>query len=120
MELNELIEVMKKAMDRYDLSDEYLKENGHETRECYVCEENHYGITTVPCSVVYPYLIELEKMKKENNEPVKHGKWMSYYDDDEHELIYYCSECGHRPVVIGDLNEEDTYCSVCGARMDGE
>lgn len=63
MELDEMIEKMEKAMNKRDLSDEYLKSVGSETREYYAFGENHYGITTIPCSMVYPYLVELKKMK---------------------------------------------------------
>lgn len=64
MELNELIEKMEQAMNKRDLPDEYLKSVGREIREYYAFGEYHYGITTIPCSMVYPYLVELKKMKE--------------------------------------------------------
>lgn len=65
MNLNELIEKMEQAMNKRDLSDEYLESVGRETREYYAFGEYHYGITTIPCSMVYPYLVELKNLKEE-------------------------------------------------------
>ena len=45
-------------------------------------------------------------------QPVKCGRWLTKFDGDIYEY-YECSECGN----TGSC--ETTYCSNCGARMDG-
>ncbi len=66
LDLDELLEQMKEKMSRYDLSDEYLNTHSCSTRNEIGIGEYHYGISTVPCSWVYPYLKEL-KEKRDNN-----------------------------------------------------
>ena len=53
MKLKKLLKEMKEAMSRYDLSDDYLKAHHAETRKI---GEFSYGIASVPCDWVYPYL----------------------------------------------------------------
>lgn len=65
MKLNELIQQMEEKMNNRDLSDDYLRETGNPTREELGIGEYHYGIVTVPCSWVYPYLEELRRLKIE-------------------------------------------------------
>ena len=61
MSLKELVEEMKRAMDRYDLSDEYLVEHGSETGRI---GEFQYGVSSVPCAWVYKYLHALANDKR--------------------------------------------------------
>ena len=72
MDLNALIEELETKINRYDLSDDYLYEHKHPTRDEISVSEYAYGISMVPCSWVYPYLIKLkqllEEREKVNNE----------------------------------------------------
>lgn len=63
IELEELLDEMETKMNRYDLSDQYLKAHSCSTRNEIGIREYHYGIATVPCSWVYPYLKELKEMR---------------------------------------------------------
>ena len=53
MKLKELVAEMKKAMDRYDLSEDYLTAQGCQTG---MIGEFQYGVSSVPCAWVCPYL----------------------------------------------------------------
>jgi DNA-directed RNA polymerase subunit RPC12/RpoP len=55
-------------------------------------------------------------------EPVKHGKWNCYYDEDFDSEVIECSKCGERFLsVLEDAEYFMTNCCPnCGARMDGE
>ena len=64
--LDELIKEMEGKMKNRDLSDEYLRENGLSTREEIGIGEYSYGITMIPCSWVYNYLLKLQKLLSEN------------------------------------------------------
>lgn len=66
MDLDTLIEELENKMERYDLTDSYLCEHKHPTREEIGAGEYAYGISMVPCSYVYPYLLQLQKILKEN------------------------------------------------------
>ena len=59
--LKEMIENMEKAMSMWDLSDEYLKTHNHVTREEAAYGEWSYGISMIPCGLVYPYLKALSE-----------------------------------------------------------
>lgn len=63
MELEELIKTMELEMSRRDLSDNYLEENGFNTRYDIGIGEYSYGITMIPCSWVYDYLKELLEIR---------------------------------------------------------
>ena len=63
MELDDLIETMKIRMESKDLSDSYLDGVGQPTREEIGIGEYAYGITMIPCAWVYPFLLELKKIK---------------------------------------------------------
>ena len=58
MKLNELLEAMENAMNRYDLSDDFLEERGFEIGGI---GEFQYGVSSVPCNWVYPYLKALSE-----------------------------------------------------------
>ena len=60
MNLNELLEAMENAMNRYDLSDDFLEARGCETGRI---GEFQYGVSSVPCNWVYPYLKALSEDK---------------------------------------------------------
>ena len=49
--------------------------------------------------------------------PVKHGKWMLYYDIEQGRALR-CSEC-KMVFWVGD-GREGNFCPNCGAKMDGE
>lgn len=116
MNLNEMIEKMKEAIGQYDLPDEYLKSKGYEPREYYAFGEYHYGITTIPCDMVYPYLVELKKLREEKSE--KRGKWVKPTKISGRNFdIPHCSVCNTVPC---GMDENTKYCHSCGARMDGE
>ena len=53
-------------------------------------------------------------------DPVKHGKWVRYFDCQENYSIYHCSECKGEPYYESDIIEEYKYCPYCGAQMDRE
>ena len=50
-------------------------------------------------------------------EPVKHGKWMLYYDIEQGRALR-CSEC-KMVFWVGD-GREGNFCPNCGAKMDEE
>lgn len=58
MKLKILLEEMENAMDRYDLSDDFLEARGCGTR---TIGEFQYGVSSVPCDWVYPYLKALSE-----------------------------------------------------------
>ena len=66
--LSELLEEIKIQMKSRDLSDEYLRENNHSTREEVGIGEYAYGITMIPCKWVYNYLLRLKQLEEENEE----------------------------------------------------
>lgn len=58
-ELDYFLEEMENKMGNRDLSDDYLREHNLSTREEIGIGEYAYGITMIPCSWVYPYLVKL-------------------------------------------------------------
>lgn len=64
MELKEILRNMWREMEDKDLSDEYLVAHNHSTAEQMAFEELSYGITMVPCRMVYPYLYALAMDKR--------------------------------------------------------
>lgn len=64
MKLNELLEAMENAMNRYDLSDDFLEARGCETGRI---GEFQYGVSSVPCNWVYPYLEALSADERLSN-----------------------------------------------------
>jgi hypothetical protein len=54
-----MLEEMEAKMSSRDLSDDYLEEHKNSTREEIGIGEYAYGITMIPCSWVYPYLVKL-------------------------------------------------------------
>ena len=67
MELDELIKLMKEKMSRWDLSDGYLSGKGLPNRKELGVGEHEYGVTMVPCSWVYNYLVELQNMREDGD-----------------------------------------------------
>lgn len=63
--LNDLIEQIEQANKRYSLSDQYLEENNHLTRDEVGIGEMSYGIVTIPVDCVLPYLKQLKDLKEE-------------------------------------------------------
>ena len=47
-------------------------------------------------------------------EPVRHGHWIFYRDEDGWNIWYECSLC-HKTSL-----KNTSYCGNCGAKMDGE
>ena len=64
IELNELLKQMEEKMKKYDLSDGYLSSIGCQTTSAVGIGEYSYGITMMPCSMVYPHLKELKDLKE--------------------------------------------------------
>lgn len=60
--LEDLIKEMEAHSERYDFSDDYLVENGHPLSHI---GEYMYGVSMTPTAWVLPYLLELQKLKKE-------------------------------------------------------
>lgn len=56
MKLKKLLEEMERNMNRYDLSDDYLIAHNCETGRI---GEFQYGVSSVPCEWVFPYLYAL-------------------------------------------------------------
>lgn len=71
--LDKLIQDMKDEMNKRDLSDSYLAEHNQPTREDIGIGEYAYGITMIPCDVVYPYLVKLQDIYKTQNK-IKNNK----------------------------------------------
>ena len=63
--LNKLIEQIEQANKRYSLSDEYLKEENHLTRDEVGIGEMSYGIVMIPVDWILPYLKQLKDLKEE-------------------------------------------------------
>ena len=63
--LNELIEQIEQTNNRYSLSDEYLKEENHLTRDEVGIGEMSYGIVMIPVDWILPYLKQLKDLKEE-------------------------------------------------------
>lgn len=63
-DIEELIIEIKEKMLHRDLSDEYLREHNHSTREEIGIGEYAYGITMIPCEWILPFLEELELAKE--------------------------------------------------------
>jgi len=64
-DLDDLIDRISGYMQRRDLSDEYLLDNGDMDRTTGGIGEYVYGISMVACSWVYPYLEELMHSRQE-------------------------------------------------------
>lgn len=91
MELEELIKTMELEMSRRDLSDNYLEENGFNTRYDIGIGEYSYGITMIPCSWVYDYLKELLEIRS-----LKKGGGINLTDiDSKFEELGYIKEVEH-------------------------
>ncbi len=60
MDLDELITEIKEKMLHRDLSDAYLREHNHSTREEIGIGEYAYGITMIPCKWILPFLEDLK------------------------------------------------------------
>lgn len=68
-ELDYFLEEMENKMGKRDLSDDYLRERNLSTREEIGIGEYAYGITMIPCSWVYPYLVKLRaQMEREDKQ----------------------------------------------------
>ena len=63
--LNDLIEQIEQANKRYNLSDQYLEENNHLTRDEIGIGEMSYGIVMIPVDWILPYLKQLKDLKEE-------------------------------------------------------
>ena len=63
--LNDLIEQIEQANKRYSLSDQYLEENNHLTRDEIGIGEMSYGIVMIPVDWILPYLKQLRDLKEE-------------------------------------------------------
>lgn len=59
------------------------------------------------------YKIIEEEVDAADVEPVRHGRWMSIYEDPD---TLYCSECR----ILCFRRFASNYCPHCGAKMDGE
>ena len=65
---------------------------------------------------------QLDRVPTADVEKVRHGKWIkennqSYSPfDDSAEYVYVCNRCGYKDA---NENTDKTFCSRCGARMDG-
>ena len=78
----------------------------------------------------YHYKVNIEdidNMPTADVQEVRHGRWK----EDEETGCLQCSECGHiTDEILGDFIKTDyglihcslrpTYCSKCGAKMDGD
>ena len=67
---------------------------------------------------VYESIDFVEEAPIVDAEPVRHGKWKPF-DEDE----YTCSVCGNIFVTMDGehpLSNEFKYCPFCGAKMDAE
>jgi len=62
--IEEFIEEIKEKMLHRDLSDEYLREHNHSTREEIGIGEYAYGITMIPCEWILPFLEDLKLAKE--------------------------------------------------------
>ena len=60
-----LIDEIEQADKRYSLSDEYLKEENHLTRDEVGIGEMSYGIVMIPVDWILPYLKQLKDLKEE-------------------------------------------------------
>ena len=63
--LNDFIEQIEQANKRYSLSDQYLEENNHLTRDEIGIGEMSYGIVMIPVDWILPYLKQLKDLKEE-------------------------------------------------------
>lgn len=63
--LNDLIEQIEQANKCYSLSDQYLEENNHLTRDEIGIGEMSYGIVMIPVDWILPYLKQLKDLKEE-------------------------------------------------------
>ena len=59
---------------------------------------------------------DIKGMKAADVAPVRHGRWISYFDGDSimPERRYRCSECCDR-----EWGRKWPYCPNCGKKMDG-
>ena len=60
---------------------------------------------------------EIDEMPVVDAVPVRHGKWMLYYDIEQGRALR-CSEC-KMVFWVGD-GREGNFCPNCGAKMDVE
>lgn len=94
-----------------------LRETYEKWRDDLARSGNEYG-----CGLMEDVLFELDAQSTVAIEPVVHGRWAKWHGDSRH----YCSACGAYANVqrdaTGYIEYEflDSYCSDCGARMDGD
>ena len=67
MKFNKLFEETQETYCSRALSDNYLKEHGHQTAEEYGIGEYGYGIVTVPVVFILPFLEVINKVFYENS-----------------------------------------------------
>lgn len=49
---------------------------------------------------------------------VRHGRWIPYGRDNDHNSYIRCSHCNHEVVMYADSEKaEPKYCEECGAKM---
>lgn len=51
-------------------------------------------------------------------EPVKHGEWLTNFDEQEGYCERVCSNCGGAPYYESNIKKEYKFCPYCGVKMD--
>ena len=91
----------------------------------YICKEDFIKIvkekSPIPFVETNVLIGAVSVFPSADVQPVKHGKWVFHKPPDDwidmlliSKSFYVCDICGN----IED--REETYCSKCGAKMDGE
>ena len=65
----------------------------------------------------YRMKIAFNRLPAADVQPIKHGKWMTHYDESDNPFLDYCSACN---AYLPWLSEgwQPNYCPMCGARCD--
>lgn len=107
MELEELIKQIKKNIIRSDINDETLEKDGHSTRKI---GEFSYGISYVPCSWVYDYLLELKELKKTKILKLKENDYVRLNRDQGINKVDEISDDGTVFYLLEDFWDKDGNC----------
>lgn len=84
----------------------------------YATTDNEIGI--FPIKIGYDDIVKvLNAQPTVDAEPVRHGKWKQW-DEDDYGDTYECTSCGEAFVMLEGSPIENGYhyCPYCGAKMD--
>lgn len=87
---------------------------------CDNCTSSYNGVMCRACADAGAMDILID-MPAADVQPVKHGKWLNEYLDEDDIWRANCSNCKRECAdYFGRISITHNYCEYCGARMDGD